>query len=110
MRKNAGYVMGDWKAVCDRCGADFLASQLKKEWTGLMCCSRCWEPRHPQDFVRGVKDMQAPPWTRPDQGATYATFCSIPDRAAVPGIGIPGCMTPGFVPKDLAAYLPTYQV
>jgi hypothetical protein len=25
----------------------------------------CWEPRHPQDFVRGIKDNQAPALDRP---------------------------------------------
>jgi len=31
-----------------------------------MVDERCWEPRQPQDFVRGVADYQAPPWTRPE--------------------------------------------
>jgi hypothetical protein len=30
-----------------------------------MVDDRCWEPRQPQDFVRGVADYQAPPFTRP---------------------------------------------
>jgi len=31
-----------------------------------MVCEDDWEPRQPQDFVRGVADYQAPPWTRPE--------------------------------------------
>jgi hypothetical protein len=31
-----------------------------------MVCDEDWETRHPQDFVRGVADVQAPPWTRPE--------------------------------------------
>lgn len=31
----------------------------------------CWEPRHPQDFVRGVKDKQTPPWVRPEPPDTF---------------------------------------
>lgn len=64
-----GYVRGDWLANCDRCGFTFLASELRREWTGLRVCSKDWEPRHPQDHVRGVKDRQAPPWTRPQEAA-----------------------------------------
>jgi hypothetical protein len=47
---------GDNNATCDRCGKPFKASQLKHTWDGLYVCARDWEPRHPQDYVRGVKD------------------------------------------------------
>lgn len=68
---------GQWNAVCDRCGFEFKARQLSKEWTGLMVCrgagtNDCWEPRHPQESVRGRVDKQAPPWTRPEPPAVFA--------------------------------------
>ena len=61
---------GQWNVICDRCGFQYKARQLRAEWTGLrVCCgagtSDCWEPRHPQEFVRGKADRQMPPWTRP---------------------------------------------
>ena len=31
-----------------------------------MVCAVDYEPRQPQDFVRGVADFQAPPFTRPE--------------------------------------------
>ena len=34
-----------------------------------MVCKECWEPRHPQDFLRGVPDDPSVPWTRPDEVA-----------------------------------------
>jgi hypothetical protein len=60
------YVRGDWKAICDVCGRLYKGSQLRARWDGMMVCKDDWEPRHPQDFVRGVADVQAPPWTRPE--------------------------------------------
>lgn len=54
--------LGDWLYACQRCGVTRYASEIRKEWTGLRVCSRCWEPRHPQDFVRGRKDDIAPPF------------------------------------------------
>lgn len=67
MRKEAeGYVAGTWKACCDRCGFNFRNTQLRLEWTGLRVCAECFEERHPQDFVQGVPDRQAPPWVRPE--------------------------------------------
>ena len=65
------FVKGDWKAICDRCGRIFLGSQLQTEWTGLKVCAKDWEPRHPQDFVKGVADVQTPPWTRPEATDTF---------------------------------------
>ena len=65
------YASGDWNAICDRCGKQFKFSRLKKTWDGLWVCSRDWEPRHPQDFVRGIKDDQHAPVTRPDAPDTF---------------------------------------
>ena len=65
--------MGDWNATCDICGFKYKASRLKKRWDGFMCCPKDWNPRQPQDFVRGRADPQAPPWTRPDPGNSFVT-------------------------------------
>lgn len=58
--------LGQWNAICDRCGFKKKARQLRLEWTGLRVCGKCWEPRHPQEFLKGKKDDQAPPWVRPE--------------------------------------------
>jgi hypothetical protein len=36
-----------------------------------MCCKQDWEPRQPQDFVRGVADPQLTPWTRPEPSDSW---------------------------------------
>ena len=51
------------KAICDRCGFEYQMGELRKEWTNMMVCAGpatngCWEPRHPQEFVRAVPDNQ----------------------------------------------------
>lgn len=56
--------LGDWNAVCFTCGFKFKASQLKRNWKGNYVCSKCWEPRQSQDFVRAREDKQTPPWTQ----------------------------------------------
>ena len=38
---------------------------MKRHWQGYYLCPDHWEPRQPQDFVRGTKDVQHPPWTQP---------------------------------------------
>lgn len=63
--------LGDYNAVCDRCNFKYKASELLEEWTGLKVCSLCWEPRHPQDFIRSKPDQQPLPWTRPEPADVF---------------------------------------
>jgi hypothetical protein len=72
------YVKGQHNAICDRCGFKYKSGRLRLEWTGLRACTgpdtnQCWEPRHPQDFVRGVEDRQAPAWVRPEAPDVFNT-------------------------------------
>jgi hypothetical protein len=64
------YVKGQWNAVCDQCGFEYKSNQLRMQWNMLRCCSgpgtnECWEPRHPQELMKGRRDSQAPAWVRP---------------------------------------------
>ena len=89
--------LGDWNAICARCGAKFKASMLRREWQGYYVCSSCHEPRHPQDFVRGIPDVQVTPWAQPALAPTYVAFCSIQGSSGMSGQAVSGCMTPGKV-------------
>lgn len=80
------YDRGDWKTICDVCGREYKASQLKQRWDGLKTCSDDWEPRQPQDFVRGVADTQAPPWTRPEQANSFLPITLVYDNNGLPFI------------------------
>ncbi|MCK4706328.1 MAG: hypothetical protein KAT90_12665 [Gammaproteobacteria bacterium] len=55
---------GDHNVICDRTGFKHKASEMRKEWNGLMVHYSQYEKRHEQDFVRGKKDDQSVPWTR----------------------------------------------
>lgn len=57
---------GEWSCICDRCGFEYKSGQLKKTWDNLRVCRECYEPRHPQDFLRAKKDDQSVAWTRPE--------------------------------------------
>jgi len=82
---NPSYSKGDHKSICDRCGFLFKASELKKEWNGLMVCRDDFETRHPQDFLRGIKDDQSVAWTRSEaedvetDTSGWETPTSVPD-------------------------------
>ena len=59
------YKPGDALAICDRCGFQYMLSELQETWDGLMVCPRDFEERHPQDFVRGVPERIAIQGARP---------------------------------------------
>lgn len=54
------------KGICDRSGFEFPLRELVREWNGLMVHPRFLDKRNPQDFVRGVPDERALPFTRPE--------------------------------------------
>lgn len=80
--------IGMWNAICDRCGRKFKNVDLKEEWNGLIVCRTCYEPRHPQDFLKGVPDDPSVAWTRSETN----TGCG---PGSVPGQAVPGCAIPG---------------
>lgn len=66
------YRHGDFNRICDRSGFKVKASDTRKEWNGLIVRKEDWEPRQPQDFVRGRPDRQTVPDARP--GPSDDTF------------------------------------
>jgi hypothetical protein len=56
---------GDYLMIDDRSGFVIWGSDSQKEWTGARVYRRLWEPRHPQDFVRGKREDFAVPDGRP---------------------------------------------
>ena len=76
MRKWPGLKIGDWKVVCDICGFDYHSSKVRQNWKGNYVCPECYEPRHPQDFVRGVADDPSVPFVRSETVDDGVTFVS----------------------------------
>lgn len=76
------YRPGDWWVVCDQCGRKGYASQMTKRWDGLIVHAApeegCYETRHPQEFVRSVKDNAPLPFIRTERelDATLAVNCA----------------------------------
>lgn len=63
--------LGENNVICDTCGFKFKASQLRKQWDGVMACRKCWDYRNPQELVRGVKDDQHVAISRPESTDTF---------------------------------------
>jgi len=104
---------GDWNAQCFRCGTKRKASTMQKQWQGFYVCPEHWEPRQPQDFVRGVPDNPSVPWVQPDDWEFIGgCFCTPASSSATPGLGTPDCLIPSrtiddttFIPVDCCTLL-----
>jgi len=65
MSKGWSYNSGQWSFICDSCGQKLKSGVARERWDGFRVCPECWEPRHPQDFLRTKPDNQSIPWSRP---------------------------------------------
>src|SRR5574337_2147516 len=90
------YKRGSWNFICEVCGQKFKAEQMRKRWDGLIVCHADWEPRHAQDFVRGVKDNPSVPISRPEAPDSFVVnFCTITGKLSVAGESSAGCWAVG---------------
>ena len=85
------YKPGSFLRVDDRTGFTVYAENTKKEWQGLIVSKETWEPRHPQDFVRGKADKQTVPDPRPGGADTFSgpKHYAMDDNAAAQATVIP---------------------
>lgn len=98
---------GDYNAACSMCGRKRKASTMVKNWQGLWRCPEHNEPRQPQDFVRGLQDIQTPPWAQ-DQTDFDVQICTFNGSSGISGVAVSGCMTAGRSVYDPTS-VPGYQ-
>jgi len=67
MADDKHYVGGEFYRICDMTGFKIRAPHTRKQWNNIIVREQSWEPRQPQDFVKGVRDEQAAPEPRPRQ-------------------------------------------
>lgn len=65
------YERGNNWLIDDRSGFRIRRREARQEWNGAIVHMDDWEPRHPQDFVKGRRDDQRVPAPRPDSVPTY---------------------------------------
>lgn len=81
VRGQADYLaLGDWNAACAQCGRKRKASEMMKLPKGvpggdMYVCPEHWDFRQPQDYVRGIPDKMAAPWSQP-QNDIFTEYCT----------------------------------
>lgn len=63
--RHYSYRAGSFYRQDDKTGFPTRAERTRKQWDSQIVDERVFEPRHPQDFVRGRKDDQTVPDGRP---------------------------------------------
>lgn len=76
--------------ICDVSGRKMKASQAMRRWDNAMVHPDHWEPRHPQDYVKGVRDEQSVPVARPAPNVSISVQGSV---LTFPGAGVPAAPT-----------------
>lgn len=66
-----GRKSGEHLMISDRSGFRYPSSQVVREWTGAYVAKHEEEPRHPQEFVRGVVDDYSVRNPRPQQNFLF---------------------------------------
>lgn len=89
MGRELHYRPGSFYRVDDRTGFAQRAERTRKEWNGLIVDEGVFEPRQPQDLVKGVRDDQSVPEARPLAPNTFVgpTFTKLA-AAAGPGVAV----------------------
>ncbi len=64
-KRGAQYRKGSFYRSDDRSGFTRRAEETQQEWNQLIVAKDLWEPRQPQDLVKGVPDDQTVPQPRP---------------------------------------------
>ena len=83
MGRKLHYRPGSFYRVDDRSGFPTRAERTRKEWNGFIVDEKLWEPRQPQDLVRGVPDYQSVPDARPLAPAAFVGPVYVQTTAAV---------------------------
>ena len=91
MRK-IGWPGHGYKVTCHRCGFWFPSTEIRKEWTGLLVCNTCWEPRHPQTLIKVHGEKAFPSFVSKDATDTFVAFCDIATISAYADLGTADCM------------------
>ena len=90
------YVAGLFNIYCMSCGRKYKSNEIRKRWDGLLVCDEDWEPRHPQDFVRGIQERSnILPFSFDNDGSVNGGACTLANSVGIAGLGVAGCMVAG---------------
>lgn len=79
---------GEWNLICDSCGKKMKSSHAKHRWDGFIVCDKCFEHRHPQDFIKPKIDKITVPFTRPRPAEPFINITYIVPLSCIPSTSV----------------------
>lgn len=109
MSKGWQYSPGEWRLICDVCGIKYKSSESKFRWDGLITCPKCFEHRHPQDYLKARPDKITVPFLRPIATEVFVELsCNLVTGSGFADYGTADCaradMTYGMTIAELIQY------
>ncbi len=89
------YHKGQWSIICDVCGFEFLNTEVKKRWDGLIVCEDDFETDHPQKYLRVRSDGHTVNPIREEPEPIFIVSCTVVTNTALADYGTADCMTVG---------------
>ena len=90
--------------VCDVCGLEYRVEDMRLRWDGAAVCKEDYEPRHPQEFIKGIRDDTSPVGDiinpEADDAFNSVIFCPL-GPGATAGEAIAGCAVAGDTTAEL---------
>lgn len=105
------WLPGGWNMVCRVCGFKYKNIDMRLRWDNVWVCYKDYEERQPQDFVRGVKDQMAVPYSSPEPADVFTGDIPVPTGEIV--VGTPALYVNGILQVsgvDYTIILPQGQV
>jgi hypothetical protein len=93
--KRVGWPGKGHKFACHRCGFWFPSTEIKKEWTGLLVCGPCWEPRHEQTLIKVHGEKAFPSFVSKDGTDTFLHSCDAYSILSMADFGTADCLIVG---------------
>jgi hypothetical protein len=63
-----------------------------------MVCGACYEPRHPQDFLRARTEKVGVPWSRPEAPDQFVLICDMWSSSSYADYGVADCLRADYDP------------
>lgn len=98
------YAKGQWNCWCPVCGFKRKSGEMRLRWDGVYVCEQDWEPRQPQDFVRGHADKQQVDFTLSENPDQFVGAARTPAGNII--VGTPTIYVNGSVVSNYSIQLP----
>ncbi len=78
--KQKRFIAGDFRVIDEMTGMEIRASESGKRWDNVIMRADLVDPRHPQDFLRGTKEVIGTPWARTEPENNYTNGTNTADK------------------------------